>query len=46
MPFDAKTAPAVFQRLMDMVLRGLHWDRVVCYFDNIIIGTQTWKVLG
>ena len=43
MPFGAKTAPAVFQRLIDMVLHGLQWDRVVCYFDNILIGTQTWK---
>ena len=43
MPFGAKTAPAVFQRLMDMVLRGLQWDRVVCYFDDILIGTSTWK---
>ena len=43
MPFGAKTAPAVFQGLMNMVLRGLQWDRVVCYFDNILIGTSTWK---
>ena len=43
MPFGAKTAPAVFQRLMDMVLRGLQWDRIVCYFDDILIGTRTWK---
>ena len=26
-----------------MVLRGLQWDRVVCYFDDIFIGTSTWK---
>ena len=54
MPFGAKTAPAVFQRLMGLVLRGLQWtnvwiamdnyvDHIVCYFDNILIGTRTWK---
>ena len=42
MPFGAKTAPAVFQQLMDMVLCGLQWDRV-CYFDDILIGTRPWE---
>ena len=31
-PMGLKGAPATFQRLMDSVLRGLHWKSVLVYF--------------
>ena len=31
------TAPATFQRAMNLVLRGLTWDQVIVYLDDIIV---------
>jgi len=30
-------SPATFQRLMDMVLRGLTWESVLVYIDDIVV---------
>ncbi|KAK3752012.1 hypothetical protein QZH41_013324 [Actinostola sp. cb2023] len=38
MPFGVKNAPAVFSRLMADVMRGLTWNGVAIYLDDIIIG--------
>ena len=42
MPMGLKGAPATFQRLMDSVLRGLHWTSVLVYLDDIILFSQTF----
>ena len=42
MPMGLKGAPATFQRLMDSVLRGLHWKSVLVYLDDIILFSQTF----
>jgi hypothetical protein len=37
MPYGLTNAAAVFQRMMDHVLRGLHWTHVLCYIDDVIV---------
>jgi hypothetical protein len=37
MPFGLCNAPATYQRLMDSVLRGLLWDKVVNYLDDALV---------
>ena len=43
MPFGLKNAPAYFQRVMDMALRGLSWKCCMVFFDDIVVFSQTWQ---
>ena len=36
-----KNAPATFQRLMDIVLKGMHGTEVFVYLDDIVIHSET-----
>ena len=40
-------APATFQRAMQLVLRGLTWEEVIVYLDDIIVlGTDFQDIIG
>ena len=43
MHFGLCNAPSTFQRLMELVLRGLTWDTCLMYLDNIIIFSSTFE---
>ncbi|VDO88105.1 unnamed protein product [Haemonchus placei] len=44
LPFGLSTSPAVFQRMMDMVLRGLGLeDEVFVYIDDILVATESME---
>ena len=42
MPMGLRNAPSTFQRLMQLVLRGLHWDFVLVYLDDVIVFGRTF----
>ena len=42
MPFGLCNAPARFERLMELVLSGLHWQICLIYLDDIIIFGKTF----
>jgi len=42
MPFGLCNAPATFERLMEIVLRGLLWKRCLVYLDDIICYGRTF----
>ena len=37
MPFGLCNAPAVFQRLMDLMLSRIRWEHCLVYIDDIVI---------
>ncbi|MGH0129906.1 UNVERIFIED_CONTAM: hypothetical protein FKN15_018760 [Acipenser sinensis] len=37
MPMGLCNAPPTFQRLMELVLRGMHWQKCVVYLDDVIV---------
>ena len=43
MPFGLCNAPATFERLMERVLRGLHWQVAVVYLDDVIVWGWTFE---
>ncbi len=43
MPFGLCNAPGTFERLMDLVLRGLNWEHCLVYLDDVIIIGRTFQ---
>ena len=43
MPFGLANSPATFQRLMDLVLSGLHWSHCLVYLDDIIVFASSFE---
>ena len=43
MPFGLSNAPACFERLMELVLRGLLWEKCLCYLDDVIVMGKTFE---
>ena len=41
MPFSLANAPATFQRLVDLLLSGLHWTHCLVYLDDVIVFAPT-----
>ena len=41
LPFGLSNAPAVFQRLMNMVMQGLTWEACLVFLDDIIVISST-----
>ena len=43
MPFGLSTAPATFQRTMDIILSGLTYAICLCYLDDVIVFGRDMK---
>ena len=43
MPFGLVNAPAIFQRLMSLVLGDLYWVGVVVYLDDVLVFGRTFE---
>ena len=43
MPFGLCNAPATFERLMETVLAGLHWEICLIYLDDVIVTGKSFK---
>ena len=41
LPFGLANSPASFQRLMDLVLSGLHWTHCLVYMDDVVVFAPT-----
>ena len=43
MPFSLCNAPSTFARLMELVLKGLHWKICLIYLDDVIVMGCTFE---
>ena len=43
MPFGLVNAPATFQMLMNMILKGLTWKHCLVYIDDIIVWSVSFE---
>lgn len=41
--FHLSNAPAIFQRLMNLVLIGLNWEVSLAFLDDIIVMSRTFE---
>ena len=41
--FGLSNAPAIFQRLMDLVLMGLNWQICLAFLDDVIVMSSTYE---
>ena len=44
LPFGLCNSPATFERLMDIVLRGLQWEKCLCYVDDVIVFGSSFEI--
>ena len=42
MPFGLCNAPSTFQRCMELVMRGLQWEILLIYLDDLIVFSRTF----
>ena len=43
MPFGLSNSPATFERLMEIVLCGLQWEKCLVYLDDVIVFGKTFQ---
>ena len=43
MPMGLTNAPPTFQRLMELVLHGLHWKDCLIYLDDVLVFSHTFS---
>ncbi len=43
LPMGLCNSPGTFQRLMDLVLRGLTWESVLVYIDDIVVFARSFQ---
>ena len=43
MAFGLCNAPATFQRVIQFVLRGLTWNKILAYLDNVVVLGQSFR---
>ena len=43
MPFGLCNAPSTFERLMEKVLRGMPWETLLVYLDDVIVYAKTFE---
>ena len=46
LPFGFASSPAIFQRMVDMLLGGMKWVFAIGYIDDIIVYSDTWADHG
>ena len=43
LPFGLTLAPATFKRLMEKVLKGLQWQTLLLYLDDIVVSFKNFE---
>ncbi|UYV69417.1 K02A2.6-like, partial [Cordylochernes scorpioides] len=43
MPFGLCNVPAIFERMMDKILKGLKWTMALCYLDDIVVYSKSFN---